>query len=105
MKVELTRDGERMTAAIYKSYLEKRKAGQSKSEAKCFSSDALKRDYFCDESLSDFMDTLREVTKTFSCKEFIDGSFVLSNSLIVYMENRFKNGLADVLSFLAQFIP
>ncbi len=105
MKVELTRDGERMTAAIYKSYLEKRKAGQSKSEAKLLSSDALKQEYFCDESLADFMDALREVTKSFSCKTYIDGSFELSYSLIAYMENRFKNGIIDAASFLAQFIP
>ncbi|MCD7805391.1 MAG: hypothetical protein LUH03_09695 [Oscillospiraceae bacterium] len=105
MNVELTRDGERMTATIYNAYLEKRKAGQSKNVAKMFSGRALKQEYFPGESQADFSDTLREVTRTFSCRMSIDGSFELSDSLIIYMENRFRNGIKDTASFLAQFIP
>lgn len=30
---------------------------------------------------------------------------MLNDFAIVYMENRFKNGIVDTLSFLAQFIP
>lgn len=105
MSVELTRDAQKTLAMIYKVYLERRKSGVSKRDAKCFNSEALRQQYFQDEHPSDFSDSVREVCRAFGCRVYIDGSFMLSDSFIIHMENRFKNGILDVATFLAQFIP
>ena len=33
-------------------------------------------------------------------KLYVDGGFLLTNTAIVYMENRFKKGVSEILSFL-----
>ena len=50
-------------------------------------------------------ETIREIKSVYPLKEDIIGNITLSDKMISYMENRFKKGLVDVLSFLAQFIP
>ena len=105
MDIKLTRDAEKLVAVLYKSYLEKRKAGESKSDAKLCDPDEVRNQYLPKENPDDFAETLNEVFRVFPCKRFIDGGFVISDSLIVYMENRFRNGLIDIASFLTQFIP
>lgn len=105
MDVDLTRDAQKMVAAAYKEYLEKRKSGVSKSDAKLFSANELYNKYFKSMLLADYDETTNEMCRAFGCKMFIDGGFMLSDEAIIYMENRFKNGITDTLSFLAQFIP
>lgn len=105
MDIKLTRDAEKVVAVLYKSYLERRKSGESKSDAKFCYPDEIRSRYLPKENPDDFAETLNEVFRVFPCKRFVDGGLVIDDSLIVYMENRFKNGLMDVASFLAQFIP
>lgn len=105
MDVELTRDAQKLVAASYKIYLEKRKNGLSKTQAKSIEVKDVKEKYFEDMSLSDYKDTVAEVTRAFGATMYLGGSWYLSDSCIVYMETRFKRGLADVVSFLGNLIP
>lgn len=105
MEIELTKDAQHLVAVTYKLYLERRKSGISKLNAKLFDEDELREREFRLEAPADFSETVREMCRVFGCKQYVVGTFSLSDQAIVYMENRFKNGLKDVLSFLAQFIP
>ena len=60
---------------------------------------------FPNVNISDFMTDLSELKKYNFVKMFIEGSFALNSEAIVYMENRFKNGLIEVTDFIAKFIP
>jgi hypothetical protein len=37
-------------------------------------------------------------------KIYITGDFEITNQAIIYMENRFKNGLLDLVDFVTKFI-
>lgn len=105
MDLVLTKDAEKLVAAAYKEYLEKRKSGVDKSSAKlCQCADMMQK-YFPESSLQDYKETAAELCRAFGCSMFMNGSFLLNDAAITYMENRFKNGAKDTLSFLAQFIP
>lgn len=106
MDVEITKDAEKMLVALYKAYLGRRKDGQSKREARRFEDD-----YFSSASPfsrlhpSDVDDTRLELAQCGLLKVYIGGDCELTDIAIVHLENRFKNGLSDVASFIAQFIP
>lgn len=105
MELILTKDAQKLVAVAYKEYLEKRKSGIDKINAKNFTCKDIHEKYFSDFSIRDYKATVAEMTRAFHCPMYMDGGFMLNDSAIVYMENRFKNGLTDTLSFLAQFIP
>lgn len=105
MDILLTKDAEKMIAAAYKGYMEKRKNGISKAQAKHFSAEELRPHYFSDMNFSDYKETVAEMCRAIGATMFMDGGFCLNDAAIVYMENCFQNGAADTLSFLAQFIP
>lgn len=105
MELVLTKDAQKLVAAAYKEYLEKRKSGVDKTNAKHFTCKELHERYFADFSSRDYKETVAEMCRAFHCSMYMDGGFMLNDFAIVYMENRFKNGLTDALSFLAQFIP
>lgn len=105
MELNFTKDAQKLVAAAYKEYLEKRKNGVNKANAKFFTPEELHTKYFKDFAFKDYKETVAEVCRAFKCSMHMDGGFVLNDCAIVYMENRFKNGVVDVLSFLAQFIP
>lgn len=103
MNTELTKDAQKLVALLYKSYLERRKSGMSKTNAKFFELNEIYS--LTDDSPEDVYETIREIKSVYPLKEDIIGNITLSDKMISYMENRFKKGLVDVLSFLAQFIP
>lgn len=105
MEPVLTRDAQKLVAAAYKVYLERRESGMDKLNAKYFSVQHLKNDYFNECAFRDYIETVHEMCRAFGCKAYINGSFQLNDATISYMENRFKNSVKDALSFLAQFIP
>lgn len=39
--------------------------------------------------------------ETVFIKIYIDGSFKITKELVIYMENRFKNGLNEVMDFIS----
>lgn len=102
---ELTKDADKLICSVYKSFLEKRKAGESKSNAKRFNSNFYQGiKALSSWSQSDISDTLKELKNAGFIKLFIHGSFELNNDAIIYMENRFVNGLSDVTDFISKFI-
>lgn len=105
MDIPLTKDAEKLVAAAYKRYLEKRKSGVSKALAKRISVEEIQPVYFSDLTREDYLETVAEMCRALGCTMFFGGAFLLNDLSIVYMENRFQNGLKDTLGFLAQFIP
>lgn len=104
MNIELTRDTQKAGAKLYKEYLNRVNNGMSKYEAKEFSDEELAA-LFADENPMDAQQERRELINAFSMKTNILDDLTLSDSFIVYMENKFKNNIKEVLSFLSQFIP
>ena len=104
MNIELTRDAQKAAAKLYKEYLNRVKSGQSKHESKKFSDEEL-TSLYADEHPMDFQAELQELIRVFAIQTNIWDDITLSDSFIIHMENKFKDSLKDVLSFLSQFIP
>lgn len=103
---ELTKDADKVICCIYKEYLEKRKSGMSKSEAKEFDGNFyLKVKALSKWNSADVSDTLQELHNKGLIKKNVIGDFDLLDSAIIYMENRFKKGLNEITDFISKFIP
>lgn len=110
MDITLTKDSEKLICVMYKCYLEKRKAGIAKSNANRWgTSHVIHEELLPDWSFIDVDDTCRELSRagliTCSWADNIACWISISDTGLVYMENRFKNGLAGVLEFVSKFIP
>lgn len=110
MEVNLTKDAEKLLCAMYKDYLEKRKSGSSKSHANYWgTSHVIHENLLPKWSFEDVDDICRELSRAEMIKCGWGDNIALYISIsdlgIIYMENRFKNGLKDVASFLGNFIP
>lgn len=105
----LTKDSDKLICILYKSYLESRKAGESKSIARSFGSSHDIHINLCpDWSFNDVDDTCRELSRAgyLNClwADNIAYEVYLSDDGIIFMENRFKNRLKDVADFISKFI-
>ena len=104
--MELTKDADKMICVIYKSFLQARKNGCAKVDARRFNKSALKEfPILRNWNPRDISDTLLEIGRKGLVQIYIGGDFKLSDSGIIYMENRFKNGLLEVTDFISKFIP
>lgn len=104
--MQLTKDTDKIFCLIYKEYLNRRKGGMSKSSAKMFDDPEALRSQFLQGILEDDIhEALHELKTNHMTRNFIDGSFELEDEGIIYMENRFKNGLIEITDFIAKFIP
>ena len=87
-------------------YLERRKNGESKAESRRFEIDFYKSDKDLSKWYdSDISDCILELARNGYIKVYIGGDFDILDQTIVYMENRFKNGLSDVLDLISKFVP
>ena len=104
MDVEITRESEKLLCMLYKVYLDRRKSGEPRECARQFE-DAFfsSAEPFASMNRDDVDDLLQELARKGMLKTFIVGDCELTDEAIVYLENRFKNGLISVISFLAQF--
>lgn len=103
--MDITKDAEKVLCCIYKIYLERRKDGIPKSEAVDFESDFYKNDkHLSKMNDNDIYECILELKQNGCLKVYINGSFVILNPTIVYMENRFKNGLSEVFDILSKFL-
>ena len=106
MNYELTKDSEKLLCVIYKDYLEKRKTGKTKSEANYYDSSHVIHENLLPQWLFDDVDdTCRELSRA-GMIDCIWGDNIairihLSDQGISYMENRFKNGLNEVMDFIS----
>lgn len=107
MDVKLTKDADALICALYNSYHEKRKSGESRAAAKLMGSAETIRDNIVPNwALIDIEDICWEL-KHAGFLNILGAdntvySAVLSDDAIIYMEDRFKNGLSEFLSYLEQ---
>ena len=106
----LTRESEKLICLMYKQYLKMRSAGYSKADANYFGdTHNLHESFFPSMLFEDFDELVLELKRN----GYINGGpgndilshIYITSPCIVYMENRFKNGLKDLLTFLANFLP
>lgn len=99
---ELTKDADKVICCVYKEYLERRKSGMSKSQAKEFDGNFYRNVKALSKwNSADVSDTLQELHNKQYIKKNIIGDFSLLDDAVVYMENRFKNGLSEVMDFIS----
>lgn len=104
--MQLTNDADKVICCIYKIFLQKRKNGIDKSDARRFKLDTLKGEHKLSSwSDSDLTDALMELIRSKLVDANLGATFKLSDLGIVYMENRFKNGLNDVVDFISKLLP
>lgn len=106
----LTKDCQKLIAVLYKDYLEKRESGISKAQAKCFgSSHNIHENLVPKWSFEDVDETCRELCRAnmISVKwaDNIANNVTISDSGIIRLENRFKNGIKDIVDFISKLIP
>lgn len=98
--VKLTKDADKTICEIYAQYLNRRDDGATKRVAKDFSDKGKWPDP--DWATEDGQETLNELKRAGMISRDILGGFQLKDEAIVYMENRFKNGLHEVLQYLSK---
>ena len=110
MPTDLTKDADTVLCVLYRTYLERRKNKLPKSTAKEFDSFAgMQEAFFSKWLVEDVEETCNELKRAdfLEFKVFITGDtspITLSDKGIIYMENRFPNGLASVVDFLSKII-
>lgn len=103
--VDITKDSEKLLCSLYKVFLDRRKSGEPKRSARRFEDEFFSaNEPFASMDPSDVDDSILELHRKGLLKVFIGGDCDLTDDALVYLENRFKNGLVSVLSFLAQFV-
>lgn len=100
----ISKDSYNVLCIIYKIYLDRRNQGLSKSEAIMFDDpDNLINEYSIKINSDDFRYALKELKENGYLKLYIDDSFELNNDAVVFMENRFKKGISEVLDVVSKF--
>ena len=103
-EIQLSKDADSLICLIYKYYLESHNNGIPKSKAKLLGSSHNIHDNIIPEwSFDDVDDTCRELDRahllSINYADDICYTIILNDEAIVYMENRFKNGLSDLLDY------
>ena len=102
MEYNLTNDADYLLSVLYKNYKERRKNGENKSDAKFMgSSKHIFMTLLSEWTFDDVDETCRELDRAemlqclYADNVVVDS--LLEDAAIIYMENRFKNGLSEVL--------
>ena len=105
----LTKDSDAVICVMYKAYLENRERGISKADAKQFGeAEDLHISHFPNLSIEDLNETILELKRAglVDCEIWIAdndvGDIAIKDAGIIYMENRFKNGIKGVLDYLGK---
>lgn len=106
MADRLTKHADFAMCHIYKTYLQRVQDKMPKQEARRFSETyGLNHPAFSQWPKGDFSWVIMELAKKNLISIYIGGSFLLEDEGIIYMENRLKNGLAEVTDLISKFIP
>lgn len=100
MGANLTQAAEKVLGEIYAAYLDRRSEGFSKNSAMDFSDQTNWPDP--DWRTEDGEEALNELSHAKLIQKDILGGFTLTNSAIIYMENRFKDGVSGFLEWLGK---
>ena len=97
--MDITRSADKVICLIYKEFLDRRDSGASIEDARDFS------DQFC-MSLPKLsaMNPADVETAFQELKRYITGDFDLTNSGIIYLENRFGDNVKNVLDWIGKLI-
>ena len=107
MSIELTKDADALICLLYKLYSQQLKNGASKREAMMFgSAEDVQASIAPKWTVDDTNEILRELHRAelIGC-QYGDGVVTychLSTDGIIYMENRFKNSIDNVLDYLGK---
>ena len=102
----LSKDADKLICVLYKEFLNRRKSGTSKSDARRFRDGIIPTLSPISTWLpEDITDTMLELANADFLRITIGGDCDLTDVAIIYMENRFKDGLKEVMEFIANFIP
>lgn len=102
----MTKDADKMLCCLYKEYLNRIKAGSSKNSSRDFSNEYPSSDEILSKWHPDDVSlTKKELMQAGYLTINIIGDFRLTDKAIYYMENRFKNGLNEVIDFVTKFVP
>jgi len=103
----ITKNANRLLRYVYKRYLVQIKNGKSRIEARTFAPDFYKNDSHLTMWHKSDVDEVLSALEISGYIQPIDlnGYFELLDVAIVEMENRPKNRLNKILSFIAKFIP
>lgn len=107
MSIKLTKDADALICLLYKEYCQKRKNGTDKFHAKMFDgSEEIQKTIAPKWSFEDTDETCSELSRA-GLLDCLYGDNVvqhcsLSDEGIIYMENRFKDGLTQVLDYLSK---
>lgn len=104
-ETKLSRDADALICLIYKYYLESRNNGISKSNAKLLgSSEDINKNIAPMWSFDDIEDTCRELDRSnlllIQYADDICYNVIINDEAIVYMENRFKDKIKNVLDYI-----
>lgn len=104
--VQLTNKADKLICIIYKTLLERESKGLSESEANMFDHnfDKTTVDLFTWHN-DDIHNKLSELSKNGLIKLYIDHGFRMTDEGILYMENRFRNGLKELIDIVSKSIP
>ncbi|MCL1999135.1 MAG: hypothetical protein FWG65_10255 [Turicibacter sp.] len=101
---DLTMDADLMLCELYKLYLERRKDGTFKVDAKSFATHEIAESIFPDLLVPDVHETLRELARA-DYLHLIEASgqvlqFTLAEKGIIYQESRFRRDLKKLVDFI-----
>lgn len=103
--MDITRSADKVICLIYKEFLDRRDSGASIEDARDFS------DQFCMSlpkpsamNPADVETASQELNDAGYIKRYITGDFDLTNSGIIYLENRFGDNVKNVLDWIGKLI-
>jgi len=107
MDVKLTKEADSLLCLLYKSYLEKRENGIPKTQAKLFGSSLeIQQSLITKMNPEDVDETCWELGRlgmlNIQKGDNIAYFNILTDQAIVYMENRFKGKVSEVLDYLGK---
>lgn len=109
-ELQLSKDNDLLICTLYKTYLEKRKSGMSKSAARLFdSSDYIQETLLTKWSKEDVSTACWELNSQGILDCFpgddLANDVYITDKGIIYMETRFSNKFEKVVDYISKFIP
>lgn len=109
-EIKLTREANALICVLYKEYLQRRKTGMPKADAKLFDgSEYIQTQLMTKWSFADIEETCRELSRAgvLNCSygDDVISMAEISDAGIIYMENRFTNGLTSLLDYIEKLLP
>lgn len=106
---DLTKEQQHFIITLYKNYLD-RTSTMPKDKARAFPDAAyIKENIFPSYSLDEIISICRDLHRAgyVTCKYYDNRVFhvTITDKTIIYMENRFSNGIKEIAKFLTNFIP